>query len=140
MKVAVATQDLTRVDAHLGWARHLLLYDVSAEGYRYLGTRVFRRGLLADGNGEKLVPRLRALRGCALVFLVDAGPAGEAGLAREHVVPVRSFAGQPIAAALDALRDGLRRNPKGWLRRAQQRDHSTRPMLPPQVDAPGEQP
>jgi len=36
MRVAVATQDMARVDAHLGWARHLMIYEVSVEGYRYL--------------------------------------------------------------------------------------------------------
>ena len=34
MKVAIATQDLARVDAHLGWARHLMIYEVSEEGWR----------------------------------------------------------------------------------------------------------
>ena len=127
MKIAIATQDLTHVDAHLGWARHLLLFDVTAEGYRYMGTRVFRQGLAQDGDHDKLAPRLRALRGCRMVFVVDVGPEGEAGLARAKVVPMRAYAGQPIVNALDALRDGLRRNPRGWLRREQQRERLQRP-------------
>ena len=122
MNIGVATQDMTHVDAHLGWARHLLLFDVSAEGYRYLGTRAFRRGLVQDGSHDKLAARVKALRGCALVFVADVGPEGEASLARARVVPMRAYAGQPIVCALDALRDGLRRNPRGWLRREQQRD------------------
>lgn len=123
MKIAVATQDMTHVDAHLGWARHLLIFDVSAEGYRYVATRAFRHGLAQDGDHDKLAPRIRALRGCSMVFVVDVGPEGEAVLARARVVPMRAYAGQPIATALDALRDGLRRNPRGWLRREQQKDH-----------------
>ncbi len=120
MKVAIATQDLTRIDAHLGWARHLLFYEVSAEGYHLLRTASFSNGLVQDGNHSKLIPRLRALRGCALVFVADLGPEGEYGLARERVLPMRNFAGQPIAMALDALRDGLRRNPRALLRQAEQ--------------------
>lgn len=53
MKVAVASQDLTRVDAHFGWARHLMFYDVSPEGYHYIyepkySPRRSRRALRKD--------------------------------------------------------------------------------------------
>lgn len=116
MRVAIATQDLARVDAHLGWTRHLMLYEVSAEGYRHLRTTSFNSGLHQDGDHGKLAPRLKALQGCSLVFVADVGPDGEMGLARQRVAPVRQFAGQPIALALDALRDGLRSNRSRWLR------------------------
>lgn len=55
--------------------------------------------------------RIRALRGCSMVFVVDvdSGRRGRVGHAR--VVPMRAYAGKPIVNALDALRDGLRRNP-----------------------------
>lgn len=121
MRIAIATQDLARVDAHLGWAKHLMLYEVSAEGYHHLRTASFRQGLHGDGDHSKLAPRLKALKGCALVFVADVGPHGEHGLARQRVAPLRQFAGQPIALALDALRDGLRRNPNRWLRQEEQR-------------------
>lgn len=121
MRVAIATQDLARVDAHLGWARHLMVYDVSAEGYRHLRTASFRAGLAQDGDHGKLAPRLKALAGCSLVFVVDVGPEGEHGLATRRIAPMRQFAGQPIALALDALRDSLRRNPARWLRHEEQR-------------------
>lgn len=121
MRVAIATQDMARVDAHLGWARHLMVYEVSAEGYRHVRTASFRRGLQQDGDHAKLAPRLKALRGCTLVFVADVGPDGEVSLARERVAPVRQFAGRPIATALDALRDGLRANHSRWLRREEQR-------------------
>lgn len=121
MRVAIATQDLARIDAHLGWARHLMLYEVSAEGHRHLHTASFNTGLLQDGDHDKLRPRLEVLRGCSLVFVADVGPDGELSLARQRVAPVRQFAGQPIAAALDAVRDGLRHNRSRWLRQAELR-------------------
>ena len=128
MRVAIATQDLARIDAHLGWARHLMLYEVSAEGYRHLRTASFRTGLGQDGDHGKLVPRLRALAGCTLVFVADVGPDGERALSLRRVAPVRSHAGQPVAAALDALRDRLRANQSPWLRREEQRGrHRPRP-------------
>jgi nitrogen fixation protein NifX len=36
MKVAFATQDQQRVDAHFGWAKHLAVYDVTPSGYHFL--------------------------------------------------------------------------------------------------------
>lgn len=130
MKVAFATQELARIDAHLGWARHLMIYEVSAEGARHLRTATFRQGLLQDGDHGKLIPRLRTLKGCTLVFAAAIGPDGERELARARIAPMRGFAGQPIAAALDALQDGLRTNPAGWLRREQQRERLGDRSLP----------
>ncbi len=121
MKVAFATQDLARVDAHLGWARHLMVYEVSAEGWVHLDTASFAAGLSADGDPGKLEPRLAVLAGCALVFAAGIGEAGEGACARLGVVPLHRFARQPIAAALEALRDGLRGNAPPWLRRCEQR-------------------
>ena len=120
MRVAIATQDLARIDAHFGWARHLMLYEVSAEGCHYLETRSFATGS-SDGDHGKLSPRLAAMAGCDLVFVAEIGPEGEFGLARNRVTPIRRFAGQPIALALEALRDGLRGGAPAWLRRIEQR-------------------
>ncbi len=119
MKIAIATQDLTRIDAHLGWARHLMFFEVSAEGYRHLDTASFTT-TSPPGDHAKLEPRLAALDGCALVFVAEAGPEGELGLGRRKVTVLRKFAGHPVADALDALRDGLRDNPPAWLRRCEQ--------------------
>ena len=38
MKIAFATQDLQRVDAHFGWAKNIAIYDVTPEGYRFVET------------------------------------------------------------------------------------------------------
>lgn len=122
MRVAIATQDLARIDAHLGWARHLMVYEVSAEGYHHVRTASFITGITQDGDHAKLEPRLAALKGCTLVFVADVGPEGEHSLARHRIVPMRQFAGQPVATALDALCDGFRRSPPPWLRRELQRE------------------
>ena len=36
MKVAFATQDLKRVDAHFGWAKNIAIYELSADSYQLL--------------------------------------------------------------------------------------------------------
>ncbi|WP_096704949.1 NifB/NifX family molybdenum-iron cluster-binding protein [Magnetospirillum sp. 15-1] len=120
MKVAIATQDLTRVDAHLGWARHLMLYEVDEEGYRYLDLVSFPSGR-QDGDHSKLACRLAAMEGCQLLFAAEIGSDGEFGLARIKVTPIRKFAGEPVALALESLRDGMRGQVPPWLRQAEQK-------------------
>lgn len=121
MRVAFATQGLARIDAHFGWARHLMIYDVSAEGYAPVRTISFRGDLQQDGGDRKLAPKLRALRGCSLVFVSDIGVAGEARLAQSDIRAIRRFAHQPIAEALDQLIQVMRTNPAAWLRRQDQK-------------------
>lgn len=120
MKVAVATQDMARINAHLGWASHLMIYEVSEEGYAYVQTASFAGGQ-QNGDHAKLTSRLEAVKGCNLLFVADVGPDGELGLARAKVIPIRQFAGQPVAVALEALRDGLRGKAPAWLRVLEQR-------------------
>lgn len=122
MKVAVCTQDCLRVDAHFGWAAHLMLFDVTAEGSRFLRLVRCRGPLAADGDAAKLAPKLRALRGCRLVLTTDIGDEARARLRRLDVVAATSLAGQPVAAAITAVQDALRRRPPRWLRLALQHD------------------
>ncbi len=119
MKVAFATQDLTRVDAHFGWARHLMFYEVSPEGYRYLRLRNFG-SLHQDGDDQKLTAKLRALKGCDLVFVSAVGAMAHARLVRQGVHAVEMFAGRPIDEALEKLQWVLRSRPQPWLRRRMQ--------------------
>ena len=119
MKIAIATQDMTRINAHLGWARHFMMFEVSEEGYAYLETVTFDEDS-ADGDSGKLAPRLAALERCSLVFVVDVGPEGERALARARITPLRQFAGHPVVDALEELHTGLRQRRPAWLRLCQQ--------------------
>lgn len=121
MLVAIATQDLTRVDAHFGWARHMMFFEVSAEGYHMQRTHRFRGNLAADGDSSKLDAKIRILRGCSLVFVQDIGIEASARLNSLHIQAVRSYANRPIAEALEDLMGRLRRQPPRWLRHAEQR-------------------
>ncbi|SDF06939.1 NifB/NifX family molybdenum-iron cluster-binding protein [Rhodospira trueperi] len=121
MKIAFATQNLTHIDAHFGWAQHFLIYEVSAEGHTYLRTVRFKGPLRADGDDRKLPPKFKALRGCALVFASDIGESAHARLSRQGVRPIVRCAGWSIANALEDLIHNLRARPSRWLRHAEQR-------------------
>ncbi|MBU2824081.1 nitrogen fixation protein NifX, partial [Acidithiobacillus ferrooxidans] len=65
MKVAFATQDMQRVDAHFGWAKNIAIYELSPKGHHFLEAVQFDGELAEDGNEDKLAPKLEAIRDCA---------------------------------------------------------------------------
>jgi nitrogen fixation protein NifX len=61
MKVAFATQDQQRVDAHFGWAKHLAVYDVTRHRLPFVQDFGFGEDLAEDGDEDKLAPKLDAI-------------------------------------------------------------------------------
>lgn len=121
MRVAIASQDLTRIDAHFGWARYMMFFDVSAEGYHLIRAHRFRGPLSQDGDATKLEAKFRTLKGCSLVFVQDVGLEASARLNSLHIQAVRAYADRPIAEALEDLITRLRQRPPRWLRHAEQK-------------------
>ena len=118
MKVAFATQDQQRVDAHFGWAKHLAVYDIDAAGYRFVQDFSFGDDLAEDGNEDKLSPKLAAIHDCAIVYLAAIGGSAAARVVAAKIHPVKVAAPEPILDILDKLQDVLKRTPPPWLRKA----------------------
>jgi nitrogen fixation protein NifX len=78
MKVAFATQDLKRVDAHFGWARNISIYDIGLEGTRFVENFEFDGDLKEDGNEDKLAPKIEAIKDCAILYVAAIGGSGAA--------------------------------------------------------------
>ena len=76
MKIAFATQDLKRVDAHFGWAKNIAIYNVSPEGYRFIEAVQFDGDLQQDGNEDKLAPKLAAIKDCTILYVAAIGGSG----------------------------------------------------------------
>jgi nitrogen fixation protein NifX len=133
MRIAIATRSLARIDSALEQACHLLIFEVTAEGYRHLRSSGFRRAR----HGETgLKARLESLKGCALLFLQTIDSEVETELARLKITPLLRFADQPVALALEALQTELRGAPPMWLRRIEQRDHLTQTGEPYEIERP----
>lgn len=115
MKVAFATQDLVTVDAHFGWAPHLVVYDVDERGARLLARHDFEEAR-EDGDEDKLGPRLAALQGCAVVVVMAMGGSASARAAAAGVRAVKLGEARPIAALLDGLVQAVI-TPPPWLRK-----------------------
>jgi nitrogen fixation protein NifX len=118
MKVAFATQDQQRVDAHFGWAKHLAVYEVQADGYRFVQDFGFGDELAEDGDEDKLAPKLAAIADCAIVYVAAIGGSAAARVVAAKIHPIKVASPEPILDLLDKLQEVAKGTPPPWLRKA----------------------
>ena len=122
MKIAFATQDKQRVDAHFGWAKHLAIYDVTPTGSSFVETFHFGEDLAEDGNEDKLAPKLDAIKDCAIVYVAAIGGSAAARVVASKIHPIKVTQPEPIFDILDKLQEVLKGTPPPWLRKALLKD------------------
>lgn len=117
MKVAFATQDLKRVDAHFGWAKNIAIYEVMPEGSHFLEAIQFDGDLQEDGNEDKLAPKIEVIRDCAILYVAAIGGSGAARVVANKIHPIKVNQPEEIAEILQKLQDVLKGTPPPWLRK-----------------------
>ncbi|WP_431202441.1 nitrogen fixation protein NifX [Bradyrhizobium betae] len=122
MKVAFATQDLKRVDAHFGWAKNIAIYDVSPEGHRFVEAIQFDGDLKEDGNEDKLAPKIEAIKDCTILYVAAIGGSGAARVVANNIHPMKVAQPEAIADLCCKLEDVLKGTPPPWLRKVLARD------------------
>jgi nitrogen fixation protein NifX len=122
MKIAFATQDKEHVDAHFGWAKSIVVHDVSPVGHRFLECFEFGDKLEEDGDEDKLAPKLEAIKDCAIVYVAAIGGSGAARVVAMKIHPIKVPQPEPIAQILDKLQVVLQGTPPPWLRKALAKD------------------
>ncbi len=122
MKIAFATQDKERVDAHFGWAKSIVVYDVSATDYQFVQGFEFGGNLEEDGDEDKLAPKLEAIKDCAIVYVAAIGGSGAARVVAMKIHPIKVPEPQAIKDILDKVQAVLKGTPPPWLRKAMQKD------------------
>ena len=118
MKVAFATQDLKRVDAHFGWAKNIAIYEIGPEGHEFLEAIQFDGDLKEDGNEDKLAPKIDAIKDCAILYVAAIGGSGAARVVANNIHPMKVNQPEAILELLDKLQAVLRGVPPPWLRKA----------------------
>ena len=127
MKIAFATQDLKRVDAHFGWAKNIAVYDVRPDGYDFVETFSFQGDLQEDGNEDKLAPKIAAIRDCAILYVAAIGGSGAARVVANKIHPIKVPQPEVIMDLLDKLQAVLQGTPPPWLRKALTKDKEHAP-------------
>lgn len=118
MKIAFATQDLQRVDAHFGWARHLAVYEISPEGFDLVEAIQFSGDLQEDGNEDKLAPKIEAIKDCAILYVAAIGGSAAARVVAHKIHPIKVNEPEVISEILNKLQEVLKGEPPPWLRKA----------------------
>ncbi|WP_027584134.1 nitrogen fixation protein NifX [Bradyrhizobium sp. Ai1a-2] len=118
MKVAFATQDLRRVDAHFGWAKNIAIYDIGPNGHVFLKAVQFDGDLNEDGNEDKLAPKLEAIKDCAILYVAAIGGSGAARAVANNIHPIKVNKPENILALVEKLQCVLKGTPPPWLRKA----------------------
>jgi nitrogen fixation protein NifX len=118
MKVAFATQDLKRVDAHFGWAKNIAIYEISPAGHTFVEALQFDGDLQEDGNEDKLAPKIDAIKDCAILYVAAIGGSGAARVVAKNIHPMKVSQPEDITDLLAKLTDVLKGAPPPWLRKA----------------------
>ena len=122
MKVAFATQDMKRVDAHFGWAKNIAIYEISEDDSHLVEAVQFDGDLQEDGNEDKLAPKLEAIKDCTILYVAAIGGSGAARVVAKNIHPIKVNQPEDIGEILEKLRAVLNGTPPPWLRKALQRD------------------
>ena len=118
MKVAFATQDLKRVDAHFGWAKNIAIYDINPDGHKFVEAIQFDGDLKEDGNEDKLAPKIEAIKDCAILYVAAIGGSGAARVVANNIHPMKVNQPEDILSLVEKLEGVLKGTPPPWLRKA----------------------
>ncbi|WP_085314681.1 nitrogen fixation protein NifX [Derxia lacustris] len=117
MKVAFSTQDKLRVDAHFGWAKNILIYEVTADGSELVESHEFGGKLEEDGDEDKLAPKIEAVKDCAILYVAAIGGSGAARIVAAKIHPIKVPQPESIAEIIGKLQEVLKGTPPPWLRK-----------------------
>jgi nitrogen fixation protein NifX len=122
MRVAFATQDRQRVDAHFASAKTFMFYDVGPDGHTFLEAIQFdnvsnEEGQHQEDGDDRLASKIKALEGSALLFVRAIGGPAAARVVRARVHPIKLPDDESISSVIDKVRGMLKSNPPPWLRK-----------------------
>ena len=104
MKIAFATQDLETVDAHFGWAKNIVVYELDQDGHYLSNTFSFGDNLEEDGNEDKLAPKLEMIGDCAILYVAAIGGSAAARVVAKNIFPVKVSQPESIEALLERVK------------------------------------
>jgi nitrogen fixation protein NifX len=129
LKVAFATHDRRHVDAHFGSTPIMMIYEVGADGYRFVEAIEFDATSNGDGrhrsDGEDRVgAKAAAIRGCDLLFVLAIGGAAAARVVSHRIYPIKIAAPEAIIDVIERIQAMMRETPPPWLCKIMTRDRS----------------
>lgn len=122
MKVAFTTNDLKMVNAHFAGAKTIAVYEVGQDDYKFLEALQFSQasqeeGKHGDDGEERISARIRALEGCALLFVKAIGGPAAAKVVRANVHPIKLPQEESIPDVIARVQSMMKGTPPPWLRK-----------------------
>ncbi len=117
VRVAVATDDGKALNAHFGFARRLMVYEVTARSHRLVQAITFVSSDDDPQDGERIAAKVAALAGCHLVYVLAIGPRAAAKVIEADIFPIKLGAPEPIPSVLARVQAMLTDRPPAWLKR-----------------------
>lgn len=114
MRVAFATDDGIRVNAHFGQSPMFAIYNVTKNGGELLELRKLPEVPHQDEAG-RIDSRLEAVSDCTLIFIMQIGASAAARVTRRKIMPVKVQFGSPLEDQVKRLVEMLQGKPPLWL-------------------------
>jgi nitrogen fixation protein NifX len=123
LRVAIATRDRKKLDAHFGSAPQFAVYEVTPAAARLVAVCSFsavseETGAHAKEGEDRIGPKVEALRGCHLLFVLAIGGPAAAQVVRARIHPVKLQAPEEIESILARVQQLMLGRPPPWLRKA----------------------
>ncbi|AEH90727.1 MULTISPECIES: nitrogen fixation protein NifX [Mesorhizobium] len=122
LRVAIATQDVKQLNAHFGSAKRFVIYDMTREEWELV--EVIEFDDVSDESGkhhserdDRITPKIKALKGCHLLFCLAIGGPSAAKLVSAKIHPIKVRHTQSIQEVLVRTQLMLRTCPPPWLRK-----------------------
>jgi len=122
LRIAIATQDLKSLNAHFGSARRFAIYDVTPTDHRFIEAISFGETSNESGShqkegDDKIGPKVEALTGCHLLFVLAIGGPAAARVVGAHIHPVKLTKAETIESIISRVQTMMNGNPPPWLRK-----------------------
>ena len=123
LRIAIATQNMKSLNAHFGSAKRFAVYDVTPTTSHFVQAVSFddvteESGAHKTDGDDKIGPKVAALAGCNLLFVLAIGGPAAAKVVGARIHPVKLAAPEPIADILRKVQTMMSGNPPPWLRKA----------------------
>ena len=122
MKVAFATHDLHRVDAHFASAKTFMVFEVRPDSHVLLEAVQFdatsnEDGVHSEDGEDRLSAKINALEGVSLLFVRAIGGPAAARVIAARVHPVKLAEAEPIPQVVARIQAMMKGAPPPWLRK-----------------------
>jgi nitrogen fixation protein NifX len=122
LRIAFATRDMRRVDAHFGSAPAIAIYEVGPAESRFVEAIAFdqvsgENGRHPDDGDDRVGAKVEAISDCAILFSLAIGGGAAARVVNYGVYPLKLPSPEPIPDVIGRLQTMMRGAPPPWIRK-----------------------